>query len=515
MKKPTLGLLRDHDFRQLYVADTVSQLGTQVSMLALPLVAVRSLNASNFEMGILAACETLAFLLIGLPAGAWVDRLRRRNVLIFGDIGRAVVLGSVPLAWWADVLTMPQLYVVALLTGVLTVFFDVSYQSYLPHLVGRDKLVEGNSKLEAVRAVNQLAGPPLAGGLITALTAPFAVALDAVSFLGSALFVGRIRKQEEKPERKADAHLGREIMEGLHFVLGNRMLRSIAACTGSSNLFSSIAGAMIIVLLARDLHLNAAVIGLFTSISAIGGMVAALCATRIAKWLGQGQTIWISIAVTSPFGLLWPVAQRGWLLWAAAFGAGVYWFGAVVYNITQVSFRQGLTPERLLGRMNATMRFLVWGTLPIGGFIGGVLGKFIGVRPDLVGRRNRRHAGVPAGTPVAAAHHAGAADPPRTGASNRIRTWRADAGRGHTGRTRISTTRDWASVSRCRRALRLLTATRTRRRYRHRRPPTTPTGFFRWLRWWPGARGGRAGGWGRLSPPHPPDLFTAGYRRAA
>jgi MFS family permease len=383
VKKPTLGLLRDHDFRQLYAADTISQLGTQVSLLALPLVAVRSLDASNFEMGILAACETLAFLLIGLPAGAWVDRLRRHSVLIVGDVGRAVVLASVPLAWWADVLTMPQLYVVALLAGVLTVFFDVSYQSYLPHLVGRDKLVEGNAKLEAVRAVNQLAGPPLAGGLITALTAPFAVALDAASFLGSALFVTRIRKREAKPERKPDAHLGREIGEGLRFVLGNRMLRSIAACTGSSNLFSSIAGAMVIVLLARDLRLNAAVIGLFSSVAAIGGMVAALCATRIARWLGQGPTIWISVAVTGPFALLMPLAQRGWLLWAAAVGSGVYWFGAVVYNITQVSFRQGLTPERLLGRMNATMRFLVWGTLPIGGFIGGVLGKYIGVRPTL------------------------------------------------------------------------------------------------------------------------------------
>ncbi len=383
MKKPTLGLLREHDFRQLYTADTISQIGTQVSMLALPLVAVRTLHASNFEMGVLAACETLAFLLVGLPAGAWVDRMRRRNVLMAGDLGRAIVLGSVPLAWWAGALTMAQLYVVALLTGVLTVFFDVSYQSYLPHLVGRDKLVEGNAKLEAVRAVNQLAGPPIAGGLITALTAPFAVALDAVSYLGSALFVRRIRKLEDKPERKPDAHLGREIAEGLRFVLGNKMLRSIAACTGSSNLFSSIGGAMVIVLLARDLNLNAAVIGLVTSLGAIGGMVAALFATKIAKWLGQGPTIWISVAVTGPFALFMPMAHRGWLLLLAAFGTAIYWFGAVVYNITQVSFRQGLTPERLLGRMNATMRFLVWGTLPIGGFIGGVLGHYIGVRPTL------------------------------------------------------------------------------------------------------------------------------------
>jgi MFS family permease len=378
-----LGLLRQHDFRQLFVADTISQLGTQISMLALPLVAVLTLRATAFQVGVLAACETLAFLLIGLPAGAWVDRLRRRNVLIAGDIGRAVVLGSVPVAWALDVLTMPQLYVVGLLAGVLTVFFDVAYQSYLPHLVGRENLVEGNAKLQAVQSVNQIAGPTAAGFIIQALTAPLAVALDAVSFAGSALYVGRIRKREPRPERGPDAHLGREIMEGLRFVLRNRLLRAIAMCTGSSNFFTSLWGAMVILLLARELRLSPGIIGVVFSFGSIGGLVGAVTASKIAKWLGQGQAIWISIAITGPIGLLIPLAQRGWLLWLAAFAFSATWFGAVVYNITQVSFRQGLTPERLLGRMNATMRFLVWGTMPIGGFIGGVLGGAIGVRPTI------------------------------------------------------------------------------------------------------------------------------------
>jgi MFS family permease len=378
-----LGLLRHHDFRQLFVADTISQLGTQVSMLALPLIAVLALHADPFEVGLLAACETAAFLLIGLPAGAWVDRMRRRTILITGDIGRAVVLGSVPVAWWLDALTMPQLYAVGLLTGVFTVFFDVAYQSYLPHLVGRDNLVEGNAKLEAVRGVNQIAGPTAAGLVIQWLTAPVAVAVDAVSFVGSALFVSLIRKREPAPARKSDAHLGREIGEGLRFVLGNRLLRSIAMCTGSANLFSNIGGAMLVVLLARDLRLSPGTIGLFFSFGAVGGLLGALVATRIAARIGQGPAIWIPIAVASPFQLLLPIAQRGWLLWAAAFGFLVYGVAVVVYNITQVSFRQGLTPERLLGRMNATMRFLVWGTVPIGGLIGGVLGKYLGVREAL------------------------------------------------------------------------------------------------------------------------------------
>jgi MFS family permease len=166
-------------------------------------------------------------------------------------------------------------------------------------------------------------------------------------------------------------------------VLSNRLLRSIAMCTGSSNLLGSMSGAMTIVLLAGVLKLDPGTIGLFFSVGAIGGLVGAFVATSIARWLGQGPTIWISLAVTSPFGLLLPMAKRGWLLWAAAVGLSVYWFGGVVYNVIQVSFRQGLTPERLLGRMNATMRFLVWGTMPIGGLLGGLLGQYLGVRNTL------------------------------------------------------------------------------------------------------------------------------------
>jgi MFS family permease len=374
------GLLREHDFRQLFIADTISQVGTQITLLALPLVGILALDASPLEIGVLAACETAAFILVGLPAGAWVDRLRRRNVLIAGDVARALLLGSVPVAWWADLLTMPQLYVVALLTGVFTVFFDVAYQSYLPHLVGRENLVEGNAKLEAVRGVSQIGGPTLAGGLIQWLTAPVAVVIDSVSFLVSAVFVGLIRKREPTPQRAPDAHLGREIGEGLRFVLGNRLLRSIAMCTGTYNLFSSIGFAMLIVLLADVLKISAGMIGLVLSAGSVGGLVGAFTAMRVAKWLGQGPTIWMSCAFTAPFGLLMALAQPGWMLWLAAFGCAVVMWGGVVYNVAQVSFRQGLTPERLLGRMNATMRFLVWGTMPIGGLLGGVFGQNLGVR---------------------------------------------------------------------------------------------------------------------------------------
>jgi MFS family permease len=378
-----LGLLHEYDFRQLFVADAVSQVGSQVSLLALPLVAVLALHASNFEVGVLAACGTAAFLLVGLPAGAWVDRMRRRRVLVVGDIGRAVVLGSVPLAWALGVLSMPQLYVVALVTGVFTVFFDVAYQSYLPHLVGREHLVEGNAKLESVRAVSQIAGPTIAGLVIQALTAPAAVAVDAVSFAGSALFVGRIRRREQLPERRRDARLREEVTEGLRFVFANRLLRAIAMSISSYNLLSGIRTAMLVVLLARVLREPAGVIGLFFSIASVGGLLGALSARKIAARIGQGPAIWIPVAVIAPFQLLIPMAQRGWPLWAAAFAYLVIWFCVSVNNITQVSFRQGLTPQRLLGRMNATMRFLVWGTTPLGALIGGVLGQLLGPRPTL------------------------------------------------------------------------------------------------------------------------------------
>ena len=378
-----LGLLRDHDFRQLFVADSISQIGSQVSLLALPLVAVLALHASPLEVGLLTACETAAFLLIGLPAGAWVDRMRRRNVLMVGDLGRALVLGSVPIAWWAGVLTMPQLYAVALFTGLLTVFFDVAYQSYLPHLVGKEHLVEGNARLEIVRSTTQLGGPTVAGLLIQLLTAPIAVLVDALSFLGSAFFVKLIRKREALPERHADAHLGREIVEGVRFVFGNRLLRAIAGCTGSANFFGSIVQAMLILYLARDLALKPGVIGLFFSITGLGALAGAFLAAPVARWLGQGPALWVMILVGAFGGLILPLADNGWRLWLAAVGQVVFGIGVVVYNVTQVSFRQGITPDRLLGRMNATMRFLVWGSMPLGGVAGGLLGTWFGVHNTL------------------------------------------------------------------------------------------------------------------------------------
>ncbi|MET3807718.1 MFS family permease [Nakamurella sp. UYEF19] len=378
------GLWHHRDFRRLWIGETVSQFGSTVSQLALPLVAILAVHASTFEVGLLTTAETAAFLLVGLPAGAWVDRMRRRSVLIINDILRAIALGSIPVAQWAGMLTIGQLYVVALVVGVCTVFFDVAYQSYLPELVGRKGLVEGNAKLQASESVSQIAGPSVGGLLIQVLTAPFAVVVDALSFLWSASWLAAIKARPAKPPRQPDRQLRREIGEGLRFVLGNRLLRAIALCTGTSNLFSVMTFAVFYVLLARDLGLSPGWIGLISSTGAVGGLTGAFLARRFADRVGQGPAIWLSVLVIAPCGFVVPFVQRDWTLALLAVAQIITSMGVVIYNITQVSFRQGLCPPALLGRMNATMRFLVWGTMPLGAFLGGVLGSTIGVRSALL-----------------------------------------------------------------------------------------------------------------------------------
>lgn len=372
------------DFRRLWVGETVSQFGTMISGLALPLVAIVVLHATTFEVGALTACEYAAFLLIGLPAGALVDRMRMRRVLIVCDLVRVVALASIPIASAAGVLSIGQLFAVAFVTGIATVFFDVAYMSYLPQLVERRELVEGNSKLQASESVSQIAGPAVGGLLIQALTAPYAVLVDAASFLWSAGWIGAISARQPVPVRHPDRHLGREIKDGITFVVRNPMLRAIALCTSSANLISNMGMAVYFVLLARDLRLSAAVIGLLGSIAAVGGLLGALLAPRIAQRLGQGPAIWISALGCALPAVVLPFVHRDWTLavFAAAQLGG--WLWNVVYNVTQVSFRQGLCPPDLLGRMNATMRFLVWGTIPLGALIGGALGATIGVRHTLL-----------------------------------------------------------------------------------------------------------------------------------
>ncbi|MFD9794591.1 MFS transporter [Streptomyces sp. NPDC059070] len=380
----TAGPMRRRDFRMLLAGAAAGQLGAQVTLVALPLVAVLELDASAFQVGLLTAAETAAFLLVGLPAGALTDRMRKRPLMIRADLVRAVAMGSIPAAALADALTMAQLYAVALITGVATVFFDVAHQSFLPQILPREELMAGNGGLETVRSTAQVAGPGAGGGLVQLVGAHLAIVADACGYLLSALFLLRIKQPEQPPQVPADASLRKDIAEGVRFVTGHPLLRVIALTTGLGNLCMAVLMATQTVHLVRVVGLAPGALGLVLSASAVGGLLGALCSGRLAARWGQARLILWSVLLSGPFAVLWPLSGHGTLgaVLFAAGSAGIS-FGAVVYNIAQVSFRQGLCPPHLLGRMNATLRFLMWGTLPLGALLGGTLAETFGPRTAL------------------------------------------------------------------------------------------------------------------------------------
>ncbi|WP_158840310.1 MFS transporter [Saccharothrix deserti] len=378
-----MSLWSHRDFRLLWAGDTISQFGSTIGRTVLPLLAAGALAATPFEMGVLSAAATAAFLLIGLPAGVWVDRLSRRPVMLVADLARAALMLSIPVAWWLGVLTLVQLVVVALLVGAATVMFDIAYQSYLPALVGREQLVEGNSKLEASRAVAQVSGPAVAGGVAQAVGAAVGVLATGVGYLASAVFLLRIRTEEPPPRSPDKPGFVHEVAEGLRFVFGHRSLRAIVGCTGTANFFGGMSMALLVLFLVRELGLSDGVVGLVLSSAGIGGVLGALTVSRWNARFGQTTVIWLSALVTWPFGLLVPLGAADWRIAFLVVGEAAVAYGATVYNIAQVSYRQSICPDHLLGRMNASIRFVVWGGIPLGGLAGGALGEGIGVTPTL------------------------------------------------------------------------------------------------------------------------------------
>ena len=382
------GLWRQRDFLLLWGGQTVSEMGSAVTQLALPLTAVVLLAASTFEVGILTAAATLAFAVIALPAGALVDRRPKRGIMIACDAARLLIIGSVPVAWAAGFLTMWQLYAVALTAGVCTVFFDVSYQSFLPALLKQEELLDGNGKLGVTQSFAQLAGPGLGGGLVGAFGAAGAMSADAVSYAISVVSLVGIRYREPAPQPTDGRAAGRrslraEIAEGLRFVVGDPILRKVVACTGTANLFSSMAGAVEIIFLIRVLHVRPAGTGLLFALAAVGGVAGGVLSGRIARWLGSARVIWFSILVFGLPQFLPALAEPGWRVALVPIGFATAFFAGVVYNVAQISYRQAICPPRLMGRMNAAVRWIVWGTMPLGALIGGALGTAIGVRPTL------------------------------------------------------------------------------------------------------------------------------------
>jgi MFS family permease len=383
---PTGGLWRHPDFIKLWSAETVSQFGTQVSQLALPLAAIDVLDASAFEVAALTTVEFLPFLLVSLPAGVWVDRLPRRPILIAADLARAAFLASIPIAYFLGALTIWQLYAVGFSVGIATVFFDVAYQSYLPALVERTQIIDGNAKLEISRSAAQFGGPGVAGVLIGWLKAPAAILIDAISFLGSAIFLLAIRKTEtSRQEREPRRKMRVELKEGLSYVLRHPYLKNIAACTALFNFFGTMGFAVILVFARRELELSPQAIGLAFMFGNVGPLLAAFTANRVSARLGVGRTIILSSVIGGPMLLLVPFAPHGnaalTVLVPACLVGG---FTGVIYNIAQVSLRQAITPERIQGRMNSVMRFIVYGTIPVGSLTGGALASQIGLKETLI-----------------------------------------------------------------------------------------------------------------------------------
>jgi MFS family permease len=382
---PTNSLLKHPDFMRLWSAQTISQVGSQISRLAVPLAAVIALHASVLEVAALTTADVLPFLLFALPAGVWIDRLPRRPVLIIADLGRSALLLSIPAAYAVGLLSIAHLYVVAFAGGVLTLFFDVAYQSYLPSLIGRDRLLDGNAKLELTRSAAQMMGPGLAGALIAVASAPIAILADAISFVASGGLILLIRTHEQRPATATAARprMRYELAEGLRFVLGSPYLRAIALFTASSNFFVSIIFSIYLVYAVRELRLTPEMIGLIFALGNAGLVLGALFARRMGSRFGVGRTILTSAILAGCPLLLIPIAEPSSALPILIAAQLPFSFSVSVYNIMQVSFRQAICPDGMLGRMNATMRFMVWGSLPLGAIVGGALGSTIGLHSTL------------------------------------------------------------------------------------------------------------------------------------
>ncbi len=375
-------LWRHPDFLRLWTGQTISLFGTQVSVLALPTIAILTLHADSFSVGVLMSLQWLAFLFLGPIAGVIVDRLSRRRITIVADLGRLVAFGSVPVAFALNTRMMFHLYAVAAIVSIFSVFFDVSYQSYLPALLDRTALVEGNAKLALGDGVAEIGGPPFAGLLIQLLGAATAITADACSYLVSALFLVSIRKQESERASASQAQVRNafiEVREGVEVVFRHPLLRAIAMVNTAQNFGAAVTGTVILIFAYRDLHLSSGLVGVAMGVGGIGYVLGALLASPAARKLGIGLTLGISSMVGACSFLIIPLGLFGMPAVILALWRLLYGLHIPTYDINQVSLRQAITSDRLRGRMNATIRTFSYGALGIGSLIGGLLGTQFGV----------------------------------------------------------------------------------------------------------------------------------------
>ncbi|MDQ0791668.1 MFS transporter [Streptomyces sp. B1I3] len=376
----------NRDFTVFWAGDTVAQFGSQITLLAVPLTAAVTLHVDAKAMGVLNAASYLPFLVLTLFAGVWADRYRRRPVMLASTLCRAALLSLIPLLFALDRLNLGYLVAVAIAVGVFTVLFEVTYQSYLPSLVDREDLMEGNSKLQVSASTAQVGGPALAGWLAGWLTPQTAILVSAVAFAISAGGLALVRKREPAPERPAEPiPVRRQIAEGLRFTFGNRVLRACVLEAATYNMFWLVLETVFLLYATRNMGISPGTVGLILGGGAVGSLVGSLVAKRISERLGLGNTVTLAMVTGCAAPVLVPLADGprpvvlGLLLLSFFVGGA----GTMVANIQVVSLRQTITPHAMLGRMNASYRFVSWGVVPLGALLGGWLGDSIGLRPAM------------------------------------------------------------------------------------------------------------------------------------
>lgn len=385
---PTTSLWRHADFRNLWLGQTASTLGSKMTAIALPLVAAQSLSASVFEMGVIVALEYVPFLLIGLFVGVWLDRRPKRSIIAFNDVSRAVLLLAVPVAWWQDWLSTPLLMLIALLVGCCSVISDIGTASFLPSVVPRSRLVQGNSKLEMSVSVTNIGGSSVGGALVQLVTAPFALIANALIYASSALFTLRIRTRETSPRRMDErGTVWQDIREGLVFVMGNPTIRVITLATLIFNFFTLALEPIFLIFIVRTLDIEPLAIGLILSATGVGTLIGALVAERTGRRAGLGRTMVASMGLAGLASVLLPVATVVPATLAVVLIVSMRLVNGamvIVGNVNLRSYRSAITPDHLQGRMNASIRTVVMGIAPAGAVVGGALGALLGITGALV-----------------------------------------------------------------------------------------------------------------------------------